>query len=285
MGRVGWIKLFRTKSFEKVQYRDLIASDLVFTHDITKQGWKIMFALRPVYGASRDTWHTFGEHRPSYTPAYTFSKYLLEGRKYRYRKAPWALIWHLKRLAHSTHPAALVAQIALAHGIFIRDETDLLRPYLPNEEFAFLQKFFVTTNAADLIYPRVLPRFGFSAKKTFQQSYQLGIRFRQAQAFPAFKQCLEYLTDNRDPLAWVFKIGLCHGLFSETYRKDNCSNDYTLFKDLLAEHHRPSVLKSKLRQFVSRLRTSALSSRPLILGRRIRGLRRENLSLRLRGPS
>jgi hypothetical protein len=249
MGRIGWVKMFRTKCFESVQYKDVIAQDVVFKDDISQNGWKTVFAIRSLGGSPKELWHTFGDHRPAYTPHYTYAKYLVEGRRYRFRKASGGVVWHLKKLANSGHPVALIAQVALAHGIFIRGQGDLLKPYVPNEEFEFLQKFLTTDNSSDLTCDRILPWFGFSAKTVFQKSYRLGIRLRQAHAFPSFKRCLESLDASRDPLAWIAKIGLCHGLFSETYGADVCEEDYELFEDLLGEYHSCGIVKAKLRYF------------------------------------
>jgi hypothetical protein len=159
------------------------------------------------------------------------------------------VVWHLKKLANSGHPVALIAQIALAHGIFIRDQGDLLKPYLANEDFEFLQKFLTTTDSSVLTCDRILRWFGFSAKTVFQKSYRVGIRLRQTHAFPSFKRCLEFLDASRDPLAWIAKVGLCHGLFSETYRAHRCTEDYELFADLLGEYHLWGIVKAKLRYF------------------------------------
>ena len=147
MGRIGWVKMFRTQCFKAVQYKDLVSQDLVFKDDIAKIGWNTVVAIRPLSGAPSEFWHTFGEHRPAYTPHYTYSKYLVKGRKYRYRKALPSMQWHIKRLIRSAHPMALIAEIALAHGIFIRKEQDLLQPYGRNEDFEFLESFFETTGS------------------------------------------------------------------------------------------------------------------------------------------
>ena len=139
MGRVGWIKMFRRNCFETVRYTDSISTDVVFVDSIARYGWKVVYALKPSRGTATELWHTFGEHRPAYTPHYTYSKYLVEGRRYRYRRALGALFWHFKILEKSDHPVAFIAQIALAHGLFIREDTDLLKPYEKNPEFDFLE--------------------------------------------------------------------------------------------------------------------------------------------------
>jgi hypothetical protein len=251
MGRIGWVKLFRTKCFATVQYRDVISPDVVFRDELLRHGWQTVYALRSLNGSPKDLWHTFGEHRPAYTPHYTYSKYMLEGRRYRYRKAPGPLLWHFKQLRKSRHPAAFVAQIALAHGIFIRDETDLLKRYERDKDFESLEEFLAQTAPYKPCRISHLQAFTCSPKKTFQRNYRLGVELRQANAFPAFTDCMERLDTSHDPLAWVAKVGLCHGLFAETYDEKTCRSEYDLLRELLPKHGPLAILKGKVRSFVS----------------------------------
>jgi hypothetical protein len=260
MGRVGWVKMFRTKCFDTVQYKDLVAQDVVFKDEMSRNGWETVVAIRSMDGSSKDLWHTFGEHSPAYTPHYTYSKYLVEGRRYRFRKTSGGPAWHLRKLAGSDHPAALIAQIALAHGIFIREQGDLLKPYVPNQEFDFLEKFLTSTNSPDLTFDLILPPLRFSTEKSFREGYRLGIRLRQAEAFPIFKRCLGFLDGSRDPLAWIAKVGLCHGLFAETYRSEACTEDYDLLQDLLSDYHLRWLSRAKLKYFSLPLRRRINSS-------------------------
>ncbi|HUK40055.1 MAG TPA: glycosyltransferase family A protein [Candidatus Acidoferrales bacterium] len=282
MGRIGWIKLFRTKCFEKVQYRDLVSADLVFTEEMSNHGWMMVYAIRAFDEVPNEIWHTFGEHRPDYTPHYTYSKHLVEGRRYRYRKAPGALAWHLKKLANSYHPAALIAQIALAHGIFIRESGDLLKPYVYDQKFDHLQRFLETSGSPELSplssassmdkdisdYRRLLPWFCFNAKKIFKDTYQAGTKFRKANAFAAFKRCLAFLNDSRDPFAWIGKVGLCHGLFFDAYENESFAKDYKLLKELITEDVLRSLIKAKLKHFPLALKRRIVSTYSWGLARR-----------------
>lgn len=250
MGRVGWVKLFRKKCFETVQFRDLVSPDVVFRNDISRYGWKSVYA-GAVQGASDERWHTFGEHQPSYTPHYTYSKYIVEGRRFRYRNALGGLLWQLKKLEKSDHPVAFIAQIALANGIFIREETDLLKPYGKNQEFDFLENFLTTSSPYDLSRLAVLPSLTFSSEKAFKKNYQMGIKLGQANAFPAFKRSMELLSRSHSPLAWVGKVALCHGLFAQAYLEKTCAGEYELLKGLLAAYTPLFILKAKLLGVVS----------------------------------
>jgi ubiquinone/menaquinone biosynthesis C-methylase UbiE len=269
IGRVGWIKMFRTKCFEHVTFKDVISTDVAFMEDIAQYGWKTLYALRPACESPKELWHTFGEHRPSYTPHYTFSKYLLEGRKYRYRRALGALLWHFQKLHHSTHKVSLVAQIALSHGIFIREEIDLLTRYSENKEFNFLESFLETARPYRLNWFRIVPFLRFNPEKAFQETYRLGVRLRHAQASPSFQRCLKLFNNSRDPLAWIAKVGLCHGLFSEAYREHSCAEDYKILKDFIGDSNLVVILKNKLRGIALVLHDFIVSCSTADLARRL----------------
>jgi hypothetical protein len=247
MGRVGWVKMFRTECFAAVKYRDIVSSDLAFKDDISRLGWDTAIAIRPVPGAPRQLWHTFGEHRPEYTLHYTYSKYLLEGRRYRYRKAPTSLRWHMKRLRQSGHPMALIAEIALAHGIFIRAQTDLLKPYVRDGEFELLEEFLEGRGFYRVSRMSVVPVFSTNQKKTFHKAYRLGSNLRRAAAFRAFTRCMEWLSRTRDPLAQVAKIGLCHGLFAKTYSENACAAECQVLEEFVPRQRALALLHTRFR--------------------------------------
>lgn len=41
------------------------------------------------------------------------------------------------------------------------------------------------------------------------------------------------LGQSQDNLAWLAKVGSCHGLFSKVYREEKVNNDYELVKEHL----------------------------------------------------
>src|SRR6267143_324962 len=123
-GRVEGIKLFRTESVRRYPFRDSISPDTDFVREIGQQGWAVIYALRYPEG-ERAQWHTLGEHDPGYAPRYTYTKHVVKGRRLRYREDGTAVRDHLQVLHASTHPASLIAEIALAHGLFLDGEGDL----------------------------------------------------------------------------------------------------------------------------------------------------------------
>jgi hypothetical protein len=119
--QVVGVKLFRSKCFESEVFQNSISPDTDFANAIARRGWETVY----IGSLAADQWATFGEHRPTYTFSYTYHKSLREGRRYRYRRSISRLRWHLGRLELSRNPSALVAQIGLAHGIFLNADWDL----------------------------------------------------------------------------------------------------------------------------------------------------------------
>ena len=73
---------------------------------------------------------SFGDHRPAYTPLYTFRKFQLLGARHRYRRAATSLRTHVPGLcarAGTTQPS--YALVGTAHGIFQPTDRDRLEPF------------------------------------------------------------------------------------------------------------------------------------------------------------
>jgi hypothetical protein len=126
MGQIVGVKLFRTACFEASKFKDSISMDTDFVASIRRHGWRTEYVWRAP-GAS-DASRTLGEHRPDYTPAYTYRKYILEGGRLRYRGAQAGLRWRIGRLESSDHEFARLGLIALAHGFFRTGDRDGLVP-------------------------------------------------------------------------------------------------------------------------------------------------------------
>ena len=150
-GRTVGIKMFRTECFDKCKFGDTVSPDTDFGENISRYGWRTVYRLK-FEGNPETEWHTLGEHRPEYTPNYTYSKYLLEGNRYFYRKDTGGLRARFQKLQKSSHEAALLAQIGLARGIFLTHNKDLLKPYRKNRELDFLQGFFATNGNCQIAH-------------------------------------------------------------------------------------------------------------------------------------
>ncbi len=252
IGRVSSIKLFRTECFGRSLFGDSISPDTDFAAAIMKDGWSLIYALK-FEGISPVLWHTFGEHRPDYTPQYTFSKYLLEGRRYRYRKDLGGLLWHLGRLGKSKHPAAGVAQVALAQGIFIEEESDLLSRPSGHPDFSLLERY-MSSRKRRRLSPLAASLMGMCPPLTaFEKSYRLGIRLRRADAYADFRRCLEGLAACGLRLFWPAYIGLCRGSFVEEFSARKFENDRRKLRDLMGGQPRPALFREALRSWPGKI--------------------------------
>jgi hypothetical protein len=209
-----------------------VSPDTDFSQDILTRGWKSVRALR--FEGPKERWHTFGEHAPNYTPAYTYSKYLVEGRRYRYRRAFGEFKGHFEKLERSSHEAAPLAQLAMAHGVFLEEDHDLLSSGPPCEEELALQPWL-----AGVIPGEPCPRFRFPYLATpsdaFTRSFEMGVGCRQTESSSAFARCLKLANGLQYSLRWPAKIGLCHGLFFQAFVPSEVATDYRLLEELLPE--------------------------------------------------
>lgn len=122
VGRIEGVKLFRRAAVPGPM-PDSISPDTDLLKRATSSGYGIVYAVRyDRFGSGVD--HTVGEHRPHYTSAYTFRKYLLEGQRYCYRRRPDGLRWHLRCLAQRRLPVWLEAMVALLAGTARNKDSD-----------------------------------------------------------------------------------------------------------------------------------------------------------------
>jgi hypothetical protein len=234
MGIEAGIKMFRKKCFEDVQFRNSISPDTDFYRDIGKYGWKLFCVLNVSYAdSSSKLWPTFGEHRPQYTEPYTYSRYYVVGKRYRYRKDWEGLQWRFQQLQKCSQQYSLVAQIGMAHGIFLEAEKDLLEPLLPNGAYAFLRKFMRMKGAYKITREDIALWLSQSRTAVWEHFCKLGIELRNRHSFDAFKKSMELLSESTDAHALLARIGLCHGLSSEVFIEDKFADDYRLLEDFL----------------------------------------------------
>jgi hypothetical protein len=231
LGRVCCVKMYRTECFAAFPAPDTVANDTDFRDGILRLGWQIRRALH-FDDRGRGNWHTFGEHRREYSPHYTFSKFLIEGRRVRHKRDPDALEGWLTRLRHSRHEMKTIAQIAFAHGIFLEEGGDLLRPFAESDDWRVLERF-MSARPATGSGRVALPRVGGDAKGTFRDAYRLGIELRTADDWPAFDDALRLVAEQGARRGCVAQVGLCHGLFADAYDEEILERGYALFQDLI----------------------------------------------------
>jgi hypothetical protein len=200
--------------------------------DIQRLGWTTVYALK-YSGDSPAELHILGEHRPDYTPHYTFCKYMREGAKARYRKAGDGFRSVFRQLRSSAHEAATIATIAAAHGIFVREERDLYGPFEQSEGFGFLERFLnapETNGHAPAVHGELVQK---DLREGFKRSYHLGILLRRCDNSSTFMAYMRELGQERSIAAWVALVGLCHGLFFEEYREAEAEEAFALLLHLL----------------------------------------------------
>jgi hypothetical protein len=232
LGRVRGIKLFRTECCALVPLRDSPSPETDFNEDILPYGWRNIYALKSTSSSPED-WHVFGDHRPDYTLAYTFSKFARDSVKARYRKVGPALRRKFQRLRQSTHSAAGVAVIAAAHGIFIDTGADIQVPGRHEDDSRFLQQFLDGLGQREDVPPPPDDLIQADLRAGFKRAYALGIHLRQPPAAARFMACLSQLQQTADVGSWVALVGLCQGLFVERYSEAEADEAFTVLKDLL----------------------------------------------------
>lgn len=227
VGRTHGVRLYRTACFEQVQIRDSISPDMDFQDDSARLGW-IRSHLLCWPSPDRATWHTVGDHQPSYTPLYTYSKFRLAGVRSRYRRREGRAYLMLDRLGDSDHPVAPLALIATAHGFFDRQESDLLVPYRRTADFETVQDF-LSSNGGSAPPP---PPADADPLRRFTAAYGFGVACRRARASTAFLAHLECLrrVQPRDPIAIA---GACHGLFADAFDADAAREAYATLAEIL----------------------------------------------------
>ncbi len=236
LGVTSGIKMFSKECFEKIRFRNSISPDTDFYNDVQEHGWKIRYALNLGNRTeSNKLWSTFGEHRPTYTPLYTYSKYHVLGRRYRYRKDLEGFKWCFLGLQNGGDSVPIFAKIAMAHGIFLEDEIDLLMPslYTSTEDFSFLEKFLRSETSYDIDKWNIVLRLTSNPKEIFANFYKLGIDIRKNNSPSALKHCMEVLDVDLSSFAWLARVGLCHGIFSEVYNEERVNEEYDKVKELL----------------------------------------------------
>ena len=232
VGRAHGVRLYRTECFEHVQIRDSISPDMDFGIDIARHGWVRLHALK-YQGEWPGHWHTFGEHRPDYNPHYTFCKFLLSGVRSRYRRHQGRVCMIFRQLRNSDHSAATIALIATAHGLFLREQRDLLVPYQRTPEFEWLEAF-LAARGGDAAGAEADDTNG-DLRERFKRAYELGVTWRQRGASSAFVARLQRLKQCADLGSWLALVGMCHGLFHDRYTDSVVDDAYASLAEILAE--------------------------------------------------
>jgi hypothetical protein len=229
-GQVVGIKMFRTECFRRAAMPDSISPDTDFGARLRRQGWQTAYI-----GEAGDNRPALGEHRPDYSPSYTYRKLLLEGGRLRHRGVRHGLFWIVDRLEQSTHPMAVLAQIALAHGFFLRSERDELKPPADDARAEWLHVFLraegrLDAGAASLPAPGANTRL----REVFRRYVAAGKSLKEAGAGATFGEVFAGLSGTgRDAHPLVAKVALGHGLLMDQRDRAGLMDDERAFRDFM----------------------------------------------------
>jgi hypothetical protein len=213
LGRVPAVKLFRAACFAGAPLPNTIAPEVDHYRAGHLAGWLTIYALR------RDGWraapgHTFGEHRPDYTPSYAYSTYFLLGSRYRYLRELDGLSWHLRELAASAHPCATLARLALGHGVFFSIAEDVPKSHPDAREAEFVQQLLDSPGHLEGAEAELQRSLSLPPAEMFVNLYALGARLGRARAGNTLARCLKVMGLGAPVSGWLSEAALAHGVFA-----------------------------------------------------------------------
>ena len=228
LGRIEGVKLIRTESLLKQGLPDSVSPDVDFVNSLADRGWTTLYALKfdsPIR-------HTLGEHRPDYTPRYTFGRFYVQGVRHRYRGSLESLQELTNRLAMSDHPCAPIAVLAAAHGVFRCQEHDQREAYTANPDFEALREFRETPTPSRREAPALPSRTG-NLESTYHTFLRHGSDLQCSGTFPLFEERMLGLARSHDPTSWMALLGLCHGLFKREHPEQDADEEFRKLFTLL----------------------------------------------------
>lgn len=227
-GIVYCVRLFRTECFRSASMPDTISPDTDFSRLIARRGWRETHVTH--LGADRTLPHiTLGEHRPDYTPSYTYRKFLLEGARLHYRGARGAFFSKLAALEESEHPVAPVAQVAITHGFFVPMPNDELKPPVHEPGADALES--LLTGPGRLTSVDVALTGHSRLRDVFRRYVTIGQEIAAANAGATAREALTATAGAaRDWRCFVAKIALGHGLLMTDEDRARTAADEEAFR-------------------------------------------------------
>ena len=265
MGQVVGVKLFRTACFRGSGMPDSISPDTEFGTLLQRAGWRTVY-LEPAGEPPGVPRPTLGEHRPEYTPSYTFRKMMLEGSRLRHRGARHGLFWRMGELEESDHPISLLAQVALAHGFFLRSVRDELKAPADNPRADRLAAYLAAEGHGEA-WPEGLFPLDRNAplRELFRRFLTAGEALSHVSEGAVFRSVFARLAGvRRDTHALVAKVALGHGLLMEHEDRAELGSDERAFGDFMMHSigRHPSLLQRLRARALHLARAAGLPSRP-----------------------
>jgi len=207
MGPTSGVKLYRTEYARETGFPETLSPDTDYQHTLAKRGIASRVRLSdPRPEEARPVWHAFGLHEPEYSHAYVFRKYEVLGRRYRYRDHRTMYVHRLERLRLSGSKTALTARVAMAHGLFLPAEGDMLRPAAQSVESAWLEKFLGQASGSE-----ASPT---SEPEGFASAFELGRELRETADLDRFLAVVSELDRLPAERRWRETTGLFHALLA-----------------------------------------------------------------------
>jgi hypothetical protein len=228
-GQAIGVKLLRAECFQRAAMPDSISPDTDFGEQLHRLGWHVHYVRDE--DADSPSWPTLGEHRPDYTPSHTYRKMLLEGARLVHRPARHGLVHRMSNLDRSSHPLALLAQVALAHGLFLPLTRDELRPAALDPRAAWLTAFLETDTADDRLAADIFPIDDDQRlRDVYRRCLAAGRRLSASEAGTTFRQTFARLDSQSDWRQMVARVGLAHGALDERAGGTELNRDEQLLR-------------------------------------------------------
>jgi hypothetical protein len=216
LGTIAGVKVFRRACFDATSLRDSVASDVAFYLDIAALGWLTLHVLS--YDADpRRAMHTFGDHMPAYTPAYTWATYYLLGCRYVDRSDLRGFLWRLGRLRRSRHAMATVARVALCAGLFADQTRDVAKSSVTSDA-----ELLGCLAAAPIPRAPLPVGAAAAASDVCERYYGLGRALAARGGCAELRSWLANLGTEPPEETWIAEASLCRGFLS-TRRSETAS--------------------------------------------------------------
>ena len=230
-GRAVGVKLFRTACFRGVTMPDSLSPDTDFGARLHRLGWRTEY-VESADGAPGAERPALGEHRPDYTPPYTYRKFLMEGGRLRHRAARHGLFFMMGTLEQSPHPLAALAQLALGHGFFLRSRRDELKPSTDDPRATWLATILAADSRQPGVADTLLPVERHARlRDVFGRFLAAGEELAKHQAGGTVRDVFAGLSGSRrNWRALVAKVALGHGLLLDEAGRVHLARDVGAFR-------------------------------------------------------
>ena len=231
--QVVGVKLFRASCFEHAQFRDVVSPDTNFVDEIERLGWTTseIGRLDSELDAGRHSVNTDQITRLFMRTRSTS----LEGIRYRYRQTVTGLLWRFTRLQLSVHPAAWIAQVGLAQGLFTEANSDLLGASAADLGFARLESFLHRKRSGDQFQLR-LPAAGLLPGSGSVPAMRWGMHW-QLRSFRVCHGTGHACCHAGGVAELIDKVALCRGLLAGEIDVEAIDADY----GVLSRFSRPAT--------------------------------------------